>query len=1428
MGTKAKNGITDHAPTLKRGGKAGSQVTIVINGYPYYIEQVDSTHLKMATIKDNLPKTIPYHVSQYKGLSYYEDLKNWLHGENLRMNTKYIQDMEDGGQLSSVSDMLPSPEPMGVIQPMNIMETVDPMADGGEALSSVSKMAVLRDLLKEYSANKYGEQFEQSTFTEYDEGVGGKTKSGQVVEVTYDELFSTNYAQGGDLTAPEKFRFVMGEFKDGTLESGSGHKVTDKDQAFAIAYSEARKINKGFGRYDGGGDTDDGSGLYMLDLTRWNDDGEGDAIKDAIKEVDKSANVTFNDNHIEVKSISLAKAREIYEGLQANFRYLNAELYSETHKKWDNPLRLRKNIWDDPFHADYPLDYEGGGDIDKQEVVDAVLEQMKRNISDGDITVEEELFMMLDKEFLVQSILKEEDWDKFRKGSKQEVVDALLEQTKKDYRDGDLTVVDYMFMQLPKKNLIQALPEEEWHKYSKGGSTYAGGGEMFGGRFTKSDYNRLTDEDSPFYSTLDGDYWTIKDEETDEEVARWYINEEELRTIGYGNNRFSDWLETNSYSIQRLANGGEISSDVEKVMMKHYPDGEIMMLQALGKNDIVEIGWDKKGRSTVRIFDLKGNLLDTGKTNAKAKDTLDSIHDKIKDYDIRYDSMGYKAVYLAPTYAGGGHIFGSNFSLDEVIEAQKEAVKNDYDLSIDTGYEEQDDFSDSPYELSVEDVGNAFYSSEAERDSDYEILIKAVAPYRMSEIGSASADGGGLGADDLEYRKLYEINKDKLTYNGEKNGKYYFATEYHQEVVHTKDFLDKAEIIAVHAGGGQLGYDNLEYYDDGDGIDYDYWIDPKTKQVYYVPMEIVRDFSEPIEEGFTESDLEYIDDKHSELEVWVHEKSGKEYLIETERVRNFSNASAEQIDKDWSEDSYSGGGEIDYKNVSKRREEVKEFWEKYNYDPNQLAGGMGAGDKPNSIVVRQYGYYNSLYKYNEELVDEELTELQGSDYKGGVLVDVFTITDGGFIVSYGYVLNKNGKNIAYVADPESKIAYIVGRKGYSKGGSTYAGGGDLSALHVGILQDEEEADWGWTGQAILDKANDYPDEERTEKFTNLSEAIEYLAGWEEYFKLESEVLKEAKEQGFDAPKEELETDDIWTIVRGYSDGGDTDLDLDMAQWVSKYSKEEAEQDFNIKFISKAEAKKMIEDNPDVEIFNEYKSYANEDEDVLESAEVLYIENTSMKTGGDTAVAEKPNKYKKGVAHNEDIKRILALNGTDRMKYSEANLQTLPSYHYSHYIPKELANKMWGLARKHGFEFDNKRISAFNIGNGDLLRYIPENMAIVDAVEPDKYLRTISKVLFANKRVKIHKSYSPFVTRKKQYNLAIGVYPSYPEAGGIGIELTLKSGGLLVAVIPNYIFGDSQPVKDIQAQMNSLFELKEAYRLPSDIMDGYSLIVLKRK
>jgi hypothetical protein len=48
---------------------------------------------------------------------------------------------------------------------------------------------------------------------------------------------------------------------------------------------------------------------------------------------------------------------------------------------------------------------------------------------------------------------------------KQNLVDAVIEHLKEDVRHGDITILDELLKFIPNKNLVQALPEEEWTKF---------------------------------------------------------------------------------------------------------------------------------------------------------------------------------------------------------------------------------------------------------------------------------------------------------------------------------------------------------------------------------------------------------------------------------------------------------------------------------------------------------------------------------------------------------------------------------------------------------------------------------------------------------------------------------------------------------------------------------------------------------------------------------------------------------------------------------------------------------------------------------------------------------------------------------------------------------------------------------------------------
>ena len=52
-----------------------------------------------------------------------------------------------------------------------------------------------------------------------------------------------------------------------------------------------------------------------------------------------------------------------------------------------------------------------------------------------------------------------------KKPTKQQLIDAVIDDLKKGFEYGDYTVLDELLHFIPKKNLVQALPEEEWKKY---------------------------------------------------------------------------------------------------------------------------------------------------------------------------------------------------------------------------------------------------------------------------------------------------------------------------------------------------------------------------------------------------------------------------------------------------------------------------------------------------------------------------------------------------------------------------------------------------------------------------------------------------------------------------------------------------------------------------------------------------------------------------------------------------------------------------------------------------------------------------------------------------------------------------------------------------------------------------------------------------
>lgn len=52
------------------------------------------------------------------------------------------------------------------------------------------------------------------------------------------------------------------------------------------------------------------------------------------------------------------------------------------------------------------------------------------------------------------------------KKSKQELIDAVIEDLKKGFEYGDYTVLDELLHFIPRKYLVGALPEEQWKLFN--------------------------------------------------------------------------------------------------------------------------------------------------------------------------------------------------------------------------------------------------------------------------------------------------------------------------------------------------------------------------------------------------------------------------------------------------------------------------------------------------------------------------------------------------------------------------------------------------------------------------------------------------------------------------------------------------------------------------------------------------------------------------------------------------------------------------------------------------------------------------------------------------------------------------------------------------------------------------------------------------
>ena len=254
----------------------------------------------------------------------------------------------------------------------------------------------------------------------------------------------------------------------------------------------------------------------------------------------------------------------------------------------------------------------------------------------------------------------------------------------------------------------------------------------------------------------------------------------------------------------------------------------------------------------------------------------------------------------------------------------------------------------------------------------------------------------------------------------------------------------------------------------------------------------------------------------------------------------------------------------------------------------------------------------------------------------------------------------------------------------------------------------------------------------------------------------------------------------------------------------------------------------------------------------------------------------------GKTRNEnwkDIRKLIDEKGTDISKYSEAELRYIRTYEGSRndlsptkypltqlYTPDNVAEKMWGLAEKHGFD-KSKQVRVCNpfAGIGSYLEYAPIN-ATVDAYECDKYGYTIAKLTFP--KMNIHNEgyanmlhsgnrFVGFSNVPHKYDLFIGTLPeaspcsnnkavanddfeksmegtfaknTYQYAIATACEL-LKKDGLMAFLVPSTFMTDEHEFNEFKTNLLKSCTLVDGYRLPDSIIEesnvATDIIVLKK-
>jgi hypothetical protein len=274
---------------------------------------------------------------------------------------------------------------------------------------------------------------------------------------------------------------------------------------------------------------------------------------------------------------------------------------------------------------------------------------------------------------------------------------------------------------------------------------------------------------------------------------------------------------------------------------------------------------------------------------------------------------------------------------------------------------------------------------------------------------------------------------------------------------------------------------------------------------------------------------------------------------------------------------------------------------------------------------------------------------------------------------------------------------------------------------------------------------------------------------------------------------------------------------------------------------------------------------------------------SYKDGGDL---DSEKKYFKGVDYdyenqflvNKAIEELLDNKEASDLSVEEKNFLTYYSGYgglekygasgegllYEYFTPSLIAQKMWGLAYKHGFE--GGLVLEPSCGIGEFIKYAPEQN-MVSGYEVNETSAKICRILYPYAKIKTEPFEKIFIKNNytikndlkgiTKYNLVIG-NPPYGRMGGIyagmgekqyakannyidyfilrGLDL-LQSGGLLVYVIGVEVAAGGTPflqqgITENKKLISQRADLVDAYRLPNGVFERTDvltdIVVFKKK